>query len=267
MSQPLQYFCEAAAIGLAVGLLSGGLGVGGGILGTPLMHMLLEIEPHTAVGTSLAMIVPTAIAGALSYMRKGMVAVGLARASAVPAVAGTILGSLSTLVVHGALLMLMIAALLVLTGLDILFGFGSRLDPQEPQAPAEPGEPPVYSAAEAGLMGVACGYLSGFLGVGGGFLLVPLMLYLFKTPIKTAFGTSLAVVAVVSVPGTMVHALVGHVDLTLALSLVVGSVPGAWLGSSLAMRLKEKWLRRAFAWMLIIVAALFAFREIQELVS
>jgi hypothetical protein len=154
-----------------------------------------------------------------------------------------------------------------LTGLDILIGFGSRLGPEEPQTAGEPGEPPVYPAARAALMGLACGYLSGFLGVGGGFLLVPLMLYLFKTPIKTAFGTSLAVVAVVSVPGTLVHALARHVDLMLALCLVVGSVPGAWLGSSLAMRLKEKWLRRAFAWMLIIVAALFAFREIEELVS
>ena len=98
-------------------------------------------------------------------------------------------------------------------------------------------------------------------------MLVPLLIYVFKSSIKAAFGTSLAVVAAVCIPGTLVHVIEGHVDHGLALSLVIGSVPGAWVGSLVSMRLKDALLRKAFGIFLIAVAGLFAFREIQELIA
>jgi uncharacterized membrane protein YfcA len=264
-------FIQAVFIGFFVGVLSGGLGVGGGILATPLMRMLLAVDPHTAIGTSLAMIVPTAVSGALSYLRKRMVAVKLAVKLAVPAVVGTIAGSISTLFFHGGALMLLIALLLAATGLDLLFGLGKRLKSRTDQACdsetalVEGSDP--YPWGKVVLVGLVCGYLSGLLGVGGGFLLVPALIYIFKSPIKAAFGTSLAIVALVCIPGTLVHVAEGHVYHWLAFSLVLGSVPGAWLGSMISMRLKDNWLRISFGVFVIAVAGLFAFKEIQEILG
>jgi len=267
-SEPQRFF-EAVLIGFFVGILSGGLGVGGGILSTPLMRMFLAVDPHTAIGTSLAMIVPTAVSGALSYLRKGMVQVKLAVCLAVPAVVGTIAGSISTLYFHGGALMLLIAFLLAATGCDLLFGLGKRLQdrtrPADDSDNASVGDGTAYPLAQVWLVGLLCGYLSGLLGVGGGFLLVPALIYIFKSPIKAAFGTSLAVVALVCIPGTLVHVVEGHVYHWLAFSLVLGSVPGAWLGSVISMRLKDNWLKISFGVFVIAIAGISAFKEIMEM--
>lgn len=271
MTPEPQRFFEAVLIGFFVGLLSGGLGVGGGILATPLMRIFLGVEPHTAIGTSLAMIVPTAVSGTLSYLRKGMVAVKLVGWLAAPAIVGTIAGSISTLFFHGGVLMLLTAVLLGATGVDMLTGFGRRLTANgatagQADTTCVADESVSYPRGKVALVGLLCGYLSGLLGVGGGFLLVPLLIYVFKSSIKVAFGTSLAVVAAVCIPGTVVHVVEEHVDHWLALSLVFGSVPGAWVGSLISMRLKDTFLRNAFGIFLIAVACIFAFREIQEII-
>jgi uncharacterized membrane protein YfcA len=87
-------------------------------------------------------------------------------------------------------------------------------------------------------------------------------MYLFKTPIKTAFGTSLLVVAAISIPGTITHAIASHVDFPLMFAMMFGSIPGSFLGSTLALRLKDSWLRRGFGIVMLIVAASLAYNEL-----
>ena len=261
------FLLSAVAIGFATGLTSGAFGVGGGLLSTPLLRHLLGASAHVALGTTLALIVPTAIAGALNYLRRNLVAWQLARACAPPAVLGTILGSLATMFVHGQILMLLVAALIAFTGFDFISGFGQRF---RPAAAPDTGALPAMTALDcrnARLVGLAAGFLSGFLGLGGGILMVPCFCYLFRTSIKVAFGTSLLLVALVSIPGTVVHALAGHVNAIMALCMILGSLPGAWLGSSIALRLKESWLRKAFGVLLVGLSVVFAWRELTELLK
>ncbi len=93
------------------------------------------------------------------------------------------------------------------------------------------------------VIGLGAGGLSGLLGIGGGIVLVPLFTAWIRLPIKVALGTSLACVAVLAVPSTITHVLLGHIDWLYALPLCIGVVPGARLGSHLAIRSSDRTLR------------------------
>jgi uncharacterized membrane protein YfcA len=115
------------------------------------------------------------------------------------------------------------------------------------------------------LIGLAAGLLSGFLGIGGGILMVPAYLLILHMPVKMCLGTSLLVISVIAIPGTIVHAMLGHIDWWLALALAILTFPGATLGARLAFRTRDQKLIRAFAIFLFLVSIFFAYREIYGL--
>lgn len=185
----------------------------------------------------------------------------------IPAVVGVLLGAALTKVVHGKMLMLSFALLVVVSGIDLTFGIGKKImDMRE----AANGEAESVSEAESSdrslrtkiLVGLMSGCLAGFFGVGGGFILVPCLLYFFKMPIKAAFGTSLVVIATVSVPGTITHFLLGHVNIPLMLTMMGGAVAGSFLGSTVALRIRDSWLRKGFGVIMLIVAFVLMAREL-----
>ena len=112
------------------------------------------------------------------------------------------------------------------------------------------------------MIGLGAGLLSGLLGVGGGVLLIPGFLYILRMPIRRAFATSLAVIAVIAIPGTVVHALLHHISWSLALYLAIGSIPGAYLGARLNLRTAERLLYIMFGALLGIFGVLFIVNEI-----
>jgi hypothetical protein len=101
-----------------------------------------------------------------------------------------------------------------------------------------------------------------FLGLGGGFVIVPLLARWLGFDMKRAVGTSLLAVAILAVPGSITHYLLGHVDLAIALGLALGVVPGAALGSRLTVLAREAAVRYAFAAMLACVAVLLVVGEL-----
>lgn len=216
----------------------------------------------------MAVIIPTSIFGAINYFRKGMIDIKVGKVLILPAMLGVMLGAYLTTFVHDSALMIAFAGLVGFLGIDISLGLVKRLI--ELRAKAIPAVDSVGTSEGSltpkplvtGVMGVTTGMMAGFFGVGGGFVLVPCFLYLFNMPIKSAFGTSLIVVACVAVPGMLTHHNLGHVDLPLALAMIVGSVPGSLIGSSVAIKLKDSWLRRAFGVVMLIVAAILIRKEI-----
>src|SRR5204863_422138 len=92
------------------------------------------------------------------------------------------------------------------------------------------------------IAGFAAGFVSGLLGVGGGIIMVPILTTILGMPLKRALGTSLVVISAIVVPGTIVHALLGHIDWAIFLVLTVGVVPGARIGATLALRAKDRTL-------------------------
>ncbi|MEZ4490217.1 MAG: sulfite exporter TauE/SafE family protein [Cyanobacteriota/Melainabacteria group bacterium] len=183
----------------------------------------------------------------------------------IPAVVGVLLGAALTKVVHGKMLMLIYPSGRGL-GYCLTFGIGKK---NYGYAEAAIGEAESVSEESSDrslrtkiLVGLMSGCLAGFFGVGGGFILVPCLLYFFKMPIKAAFGTSLVVIATVSVPGTITHFLLGHVNIPLMLTMMGGAVAGSFLGSTVALRIRDSWLRKGFGVIMLIVAFVLMAREL-----
>lgn len=266
MSFDIFYLSKALAVGVTAGLLSGGFGIGGGIVATPMTRMLLGLDPYKAIGTALMLVAPTAIAGALRYVKEGVYSKFLARTCLVPAFIGTVVGSMICRHFNGHVLMMIVALLVGLSGIDFATGLVGRILDKFKRPDRPKGLPPVGRFTfVAALVGLLTGFLSGLVGIGGGFILVPAFVYIFGASIKEAIGTSLLTVAAVAVPGAVVHGFHDHINFFVALAMIAGSVPGARIGASISLRLKDSILRRAFGILLLVVAFVFALKEIHEL--
>lgn len=273
------FIIKALVIGLLTGLMSGCFGVGGGILCTPLIRIFLNIDPHVAVGTTMALIIPTSVAGAYNYVKRKQFDKVMAAKLAPTAILGTIAGATATQYVEGQVLMLLFALLVCIAGIDLSFSIGDNLKKQR-ELESTGQSPQVSRAGEFKetvdgdsdnascqgigpfILGSAAGLFAGFFGVGGGFLMVPCLLYFYRFGIKSAFGTSLIVIAAVSIPGTLSHFALMHVNLALAGLMIAASIPGSLVGSALALKLKDSFLRRGFGVIMLIMSVILALREL-----
>ncbi|TDT42344.1 hypothetical protein EV562_101313 [Streptomyces sp. BK208] len=228
--------------GAVAGVSLGALGAGGSILTVPALVYLLGFTPAAATTASLAVVIVTSVTALVAHARAGAVRwrAGLlfAAAGVLPA-AGA--GALSARI-PGAVLTLLFAALAALAGLHML---GRRTSPAMG----------TVSGARAAGAGAGLGAVTGFLGVGGGFLAVPALVTVLAVPMSAAVGTSLLVVAanaLVALAGRAYTAV--HLDLALLLPFLAAAVLGAWDGRRLAARVSPETLRRVFGAVLLGVA-------------
>lgn len=244
--------------GFVAGVLSGAFGVGGGIVTTPVVHLLLGGAPIEAVATPLPVIFPTALAGAWTYRRAGEVSFRAAGWAVAPGMIGAVAGAELTnfpSVFHPHLLLFVTAVLLGAQAIRI--GFGGELK-ERPR-----GSTPGWQYMIAG--GLA-GFVSGLLGLGGGIVFVPILTAILGMPLKRALGTSLVVIAAVVIPGTIDHAIHDHINWPAFAVLVVGVIPGAWIGATLALRARDRTLRLAVGTFLLLIAIGYGALELYNLI-
>ncbi len=246
-----------ALVGLAAGILSGLFGVGGGIITTPAVNVLLGGTAIQAVATPLPVIFPTTLVGAFTYARAGEVSFRAARWASGPGAVGAALGALLTDVVNAHLLLIVTSVLIAWIAVGLARG-------KPPRVTYERGRTPVHRHA---LIGLAAGFVSGLLGVGGGIVLVPAFTMLVGMPLRRALGTSLVVISAIVVPGTLVHWWLGHIDWAIFAVLTVGVVPGARIGARIALGVRERTLRLAVGAFLLVVAAAYGVSELAELLA
>lgn len=260
----------AIGIGLISGVLSGAFGIGGGIVTTPAIRLLMHAPALIAVGTPLPVIIPSALTGAATYVRKG---VAHPRAGLVLGLSGaltSVLGAMGASKAGGPLVLVGTAALILYAGGDMLL---QVFRPPVPQvagvagadAAASPSSEPTaldLPIAKLVAIGVVAGFYSGFFGLGGGFIVVPLLTRWVRMPLKAAIGTSLVTVAVLAVPGTITHSLLGNIDWTIAAGLALGVVPGAALGARITLGANDRAIRIGFATLLLAVAVWLAISEV-----
>ncbi len=122
-----------------------------------------------------------------------------------------------------------------------------------------PSSPPFATLVATGAL---AGFVSGLLGVGGGVVMMPMFTSVLKLPVKVAVGSSLVAVALFSVPATITHTVLGHIDWPIALLLTVGTIPGAQLGSRLAIRASDRHVRLALGLFFCAIAVLYGGREL-----
>lgn len=236
----------AVAIGLSLGLT----GAGGSILTLPVLVYLAGIPPRQAVGLSLLIVGTAALAGAWQRARKGEVHYKAAGMFVISGMIGAALGAKLTPLVPPAALMISFAILMILVAAKMLW-------PQKPgPVPSPECRPPRCLLAGGGV-----GVLTGFLGVGGGFLLMPALAKFARLPLRTATGTSLAVIACNSAAGFAGH--YGEYPTPWLLAGVFAAIAalGVLVGGMVASRLPETTLKRAFAVLVLLTAGFILWKN------
>lgn len=232
----------AFAVGAVLGVIFALLGAGGGILAVPVLLIVFSTSMAEATGAALAVVWAAAVSGAVAHGRAGRVNLRVAGLFGVPSIAGATLGAkLHALVPERVTVGLFAAVLLV--------AVASMNLKRKEQGEHQVSFPGLLAA------GLATGVLTGFLGVGGGFLIVPALSLWAGLALHQAIGTSMAIIALSSLAGALVHLLAGHVPLAVVLPMGGGAVVGAFLGAPLAGRLPERPLKVGFAVVALVVAA------------
>lgn len=285
MEAMVPLFLVSLVVGLAVGVLAGLLGIGGGMLLVPAFKLGYAMDSLMCTATSLFTIIPTSVSGAISHIRnktclpKLGVAAGLGGACLSPL--GVWLATLSPdWAVMGA------AALIIAYSSVTMFrkalkapkvprGAGAgAADAAAKEAAAEDraaaierahAEAPTIGWREAAIgaaIGLFAGLASGYVGVGGGFIMVPLMMSILHVPMKLTSGTSLIAVMILAVPGTVTQALLGNINWIAGIAVACGSIPGATLGAKLIPKVPERQLRFLFAGFLVVAAVLLVVNQL-----
>ena len=264
-------------LGFLVGVLSGMFGVGGGFLTTPLL-IFYGIPPTVAVASAATQITGASVSGVMVHMRRGGVDMKMGGVMIVGGLFGSIIGagvfrllqsSGQIDVVIGLLYVLILGWIGILMLLDSLKALGYLKVAVPAQGRSRHNRwvaslPLRWRFYDSGLylsplaplaLGFIAGMLTVLLGIGGGFILIPAMIYLFGMAARVVIGTSLVMILAVSAATTMVHALTTRsVDIVLAALLLIGGVIGAQYGAVLATRVKPDLLRFALAIIILLVA-------------
>ena len=264
-------------LGFLVGLLSGMFGVGGGFLTTPLL-IFYGIPPTVAVASAATQITGASVSGAMVHMRRGGVDLKMAGVMIAGGFLGSVFGAVMFRllqssgqidVVIGFMYVLILGWIGAIMVVDSLKSLG-YITPEVAEGPRPRHNRWVASLPyrwrfhASGLyispvapfaLGLLAGTLTVFLGIGGGFILVPAMIYLLGMPARVVIGTSLLMILAVSGATTMVHAITTRaVDVVLAALLLLGGVIGAQYGALLTLRIKPDFLRLALAVIILLVA-------------
>lgn len=265
-------------MGAAVGFLSGLFGVGGGFLMTPLL-IFSGVPSAVAVGTEAAQIVASSVSGALAQWRRNNVDLKMGTVLLSGGIVGSALGVYVVSILRRAghfeffvtvcyvTFLGVIGALMLIESLNSIRKVkeGKSLSMRRPgQHNWVHGLPlkmrfhrsKLYiSAIPPILIGLLVGFLAGIMGVGGGFIMVPAMIYILRMPTNVVVGTSLFQIVFVTATTTILHAKQNFtVDVVLALVLMIGGVVGAQFGAAAGERLKGEQLRFLLAAMVLLVA-------------
>jgi uncharacterized membrane protein YfcA len=251
----------ALGLGLALlaGLSLGLLGGGGSILTVPILVYALGFDPKQAIAMSLAIVGVISLFGALGHWRAGNVNLRVAAIFGTVAMVGTYLGARLAVLFSGAAQLVLFALVMLLAAFFMLRGMRSipRTDSVRPQG-APLAEMPL---AKIALEGLAVGILTGLVGVGGGFLIVPALVLLGKVPIKEAVGTSLLVIALKSAAGFVGY--LGQVEIPWgALLAFTGAGAVGILGGTFLVRfVSPTALQRAFALFLVAMGIFMLYQN------
>jgi uncharacterized protein len=242
--------------GLGVGILVGLTGIGGGSLMTPLLVLFVGVQPVVAIGTDLAYGAVTKTLGGWKHLRQGTVDLGVSRWLAVGSVPGSLLGVVLVNRLHAAygdgfdeVLLVSIAGALVIVAVSILGRalFMPRLVARERHTVA------LTTRVRAGAAGIGLvlGLLVGMTSVGSGALIGLALILVFRLTPHRVVGTDVFHAAILLWTAGLAHWASGNVDLGLMANILVGSLPGVWIGTSLVRRVPAAGLRPALGCVLL----------------
>ncbi len=242
------------ALGFVIGLTLGLLGGGGSILTVPALVYLVGQSPQAAITTSLAIVGANSAVGASFHHAQGSLNWRVALVFGGPGMFFAYLSAGVSKFFSPATLMMAVAGLMLVVGAMMLLRHDTTQKQTTPNL--------VLTLAS----GAGVGVLTGILGVGGGFLIVPALVMLVGLPMNQAVGTSLVIIAANSAAGLLGHLSGGAFDLTLIAIFVVAGLAGTFVGARLARRVSATHLRHVFAVFVVALALFLLFDNVAKLI-
>ncbi len=256
-------YIASILIGIALGLIGGG----GSILTVPVLVYLMHVAPVAATAYSLFIVGVTSLVGSATYFKAGLVnvktaivfgipsiaAVFLTRAFIVPAIPQEIMTVGSFSLTKPILLMLIFAVLMVFASYSMI-----KKDKNNVETPAEPQK---FNYPLILLEGGVVGVLTGLVGAGGGFLIIPALVLLSKLPMKEAVGTSLVIIAAKSLIGFLGEGSETATDWNILLIVTSFAILGIFIGMGLSKRIDGKKLKPAFGWFVLVMGIYIILKE------
>lgn len=269
MVEALVYFFVPALVGVLIGIASGLLGIGGGTVMVPIFRLAFGMSATMSTATSLFAIIPTSISGAISHVKGKTcipalgIAAGLGGACLSPA--GVWLAQLSPdwLVMLAAALIIGYSAINMFKKAFKIPRAGQLAAEADAAAPtADDSSLSRKQLLQGAAIGLVAGLASGYVGVGGGFIMVPLMLSIIGIPMRKASGTSLIAVMILAIPGVIEQGIIGNINYLAGIAIVIGTIPGAVIGARLVTKVPERTLRLLFGCFLIVAAVMLVLNEV-----
>ena len=282
-------FIAPALAGVFVGVMSGLLGVGGGTIMVPIFRLAFGMSPLASTATSLFAIIPTSISGVVAHTRAKTcvpkLGLALGVGGAVVSPVGVWLASVSPgwLVICVAAVVIGFSAFKMFkkavkcasvpragqaggnaqaaAGASSAASAGSGAESANPGAASSQPGLSRKQYLQGACIGLVAGLTSGYVGVGGGFIMVPLMLAILDIPMSLASGTSLIAIMILAIPGVIEQGLLGNIDYLAGIAIVVGSIPGALVGARLVRVVPERQLRFIFGGFLLVAAVMLMLNE------
>ena len=276
--------------GLVIGILSGLFGVGGGFLLAPLLNIVFSVPYNIAIGSSLLQMVGTSAAGSLKHRSYGNIDYKLAGFVVMGSVVGVELGAralmrlknLGTITINNSIISMMdfwiniiyiILLSLVGTAMFLESRKAKKRAPQRGLVESLISQkiqnikiPPIISLPTSKIenisiwnlifIGFGVGILSGLLGVGGGFIISPILIYIIGVPTSVAIGTGLFQIIFTSAYGAITHLLKGNIDFKLVAYILTGSIIGSQLGAILNKKLRGAYIRYYFSLLIFFAAGI-----------
>lgn len=271
-------YLASIIIGVSLGLIGGG----GSILTVPVLVYLFSVDAVPATAYSLFIVGLTSLVGSIGYFQKGLVnvktaiifgipsiiAVFLTRAYIVPAIPKTIFSVGNWTVTKGVLLLLLFALLMVVASYSMIkknTTAEQQTDTDKNNTPPEAGQNELgqqkFNYPLILLEGGVVGILTGLVGAGGGFLIIPALVVLSKLPMKEAVGTSLVIIAAKSLIGFMGEHSDTPVEWPLLLQVSAFAIGGIFVGMALSKRIDGAKLKPAFGWFVLIIGIYIIIKE------
>jgi uncharacterized membrane protein YfcA len=244
-----------ALVGFSLGLIGGG----GSILTVPLLVYVIGDTVSAAIGTSLAIVGLNALFGFFGHWRQESVRLKTGIVFGVAGVGGAFAGAWLGHFLPGKQILFLFALLMLVAAIGMLRGKKSQGAGDAPATFQDD-----YTPAEwikVLITGLLVGVLTGFFGVGGGFVIVPALVIVLGMPMRLAVGTSLLIIAINSAAGLAAHLQYGGIDIATTALFVIGGLVGALLGARLAGKIREAQLRQIFAYGLVVVALYLVYKN------
>lgn len=256
---------------LAIGISLGMIGAGGSILTVPVLVYLMGVEPVLATAYSLFIVGTTAATGAVDYMRKGLVhykaalifalpsfaAVFLVRKFAVPAIPAVLWENDHFVLTKAVGIMLFFAVIMAASAVSMI------RDGRKNVTTAKETIPETFNLPVIALEGLVVGALTGLVGAGGGFLIIPALVLFARLPMKIAVGTSLLIIAAKSLIGFTGDIGQQHIDWPFLLTFTALPIAGIFIGGYLNKFVSGAKLKKSFGWFVLVMAAWMIYKELQ----